>query len=99
MVRALVEPNVKVIQIVRKVVAREMGGPKAVDRVDVTVEPDSYGDASLSVLVRYRPGASVDAARAARLPLAVRDALWDEGEQRFPYIRHILEDGRTRARA
>lgn len=68
-------------------------GPAHVERVDVEPGVDHDGDSSIWVNIYYRPEAdNIPPTVLAELTSEVRSRLWEQGEERFPYIRHRLPD-------
>ncbi len=81
-------------QIVQDIIQERFGYP--LEYVDVFADEDSAGEAILRIEVghpwRHEP---VEPDLAYGLPRQVRDALEQQGETRFPFIRHHFHDNQA----
>ena len=54
---------------------------------------DHAGDPALFIEVQYDPSDTpIDFSVTSSLTTIVRDKLWEQGERRFPYIRHKFDE-------
>lgn len=61
--------------------------------VDVRIRADHSGEPSLWIEAHYgTDGEPIDPRVMAKLTTKVRDRLWALGEERFPYIQHLVPD-------
>ncbi|GGK41675.1 hypothetical protein [Salinarimonas ramus] len=81
-IRRLVEP-----------ILRKHLGPFGFETAEVVSGRDHDGDPAIFVRAHYRPS-DPKAAGKARIhaSIAIADALSDRGEERYPYLRHLIPD-------
>jgi hypothetical protein len=84
--------SAQAIAVIRDVLQQDMLR-FGLEEIDVRVAPDHTGEPSLWIEVRYGlDGEPIDPRATAGLVTKLHDRLWELGEERFPYIRHIVPD-------
>ncbi|MFN3685235.1 hypothetical protein [Salinarimonas sp.] len=71
--------------------------PFGFEAAEVASGRDHGGNPAIFISARYRPTDPEEAGKARiHASLAVRDALESRGEERYPYIRHLIPDPEPR---
>ena len=82
----------EIVELIERAI-REHMSPLEPRAIDVRAAEDHAGEPAIFIEARYDLiGAPVDMRYASSILTPLRDLLWERGERRFPYVRHLFDE-------